>query len=583
MRKVQMIVISFVILASLFVSVGEADADGVTWNEWQERMDVSEGKEWNIEFNTEMDPSAFNDNTVYIMNDRSLTKHAVSTELSEDGKTLTVKPDGNYALAGNYTLYIKQNVTSAKGKKMTQSIKLPFKVEGYQVANMNAVESFNLGNAYKTIDEAISRAKQSDSDVVLKNGEVVWTPEGMVTSKGFTIIYSDPATTQSSTYVSGSTEMKYLETLGDSIKVQLADRIGYVKPQNIQLLPKNFVKGQSFYKNVGGDLVHYIYYYGHYVSYTYGEAPSSMAEGETVQSWDGKTFKGETYKFFSDLDLRRQSHYTPEEIDEYIKEARPNSPLNGYGRTFVKAQEEFNVNALYLMAHAIHESAWGMSKIAQDKNNLYGLNATDDNPYGNADEFNSFEDSIMYAAKYVSENYLNESNWKANGDYLGNKAGGMNVKYASDPYWGQKIAGYMYRADEMLGELDQKLLDPNYVMPEKYKKEYDWDEEKCEEETTDSSSDDEQSDEEETNNEGSGDKETTTDSSDCEDEEGNTEDDASTDEDTTENNTDDSSSDENTTDQNSDDSTSEDTTTEESTEDSTSEESTTDTTSEPTN
>ncbi|KGP71735.1 N-acetylglucosaminidase [Pontibacillus yanchengensis] len=547
MRKMQMIVISFVILASLFVSVGEADADGVTWNEWQERMDVSEGKEWNIQFNTEMDPSAFNDNTVYIMNDRSLTKHAVTTNLSEDGKTLTVKPEGNYALAGNYTLYIKQSVASAKGEKMKQSIKLPFTVEGYQVAKMNAVDSFNRGKAYKSINDAISHAKQEGSDVVLKNGEVVWTPDGMVTSKGFTIIYSDSATTQSSTYVSGSTEMKYLETTNDSIKVQLADRVGYVKPQTIQLLPKNFVEGQSYYKNVGGDLVHYIYYYGHYVSYTYGEAPSSMAEGETVRSWDGKTFKGETYKFFSDLDLRKQSHYTPEEINAYIKEARPNSPLNGYGRTFVKAQEEFNVNALYLMAHAIHESAWGMSRIAQDKNNLYGLNATDDNPYGNADEFNSFEDSIMYAAKYVSENYLNESNWKANGDYLGNKAGGMNVKYASDPYWGQKIAGYMYRADEMLGELDQKLLDPNYVMPEKYKKEYDWDKEKCEEEeTNDSSSNDEQSETEESTNDGSEDEETSNDSSECDNEEGNTEDDGSAEEDTTENSSDDSSSEEST-------------------------------------
>jgi hypothetical protein len=33
----------------------------------------------------------------------------------------------------------------------------------------------------------------------------------------------------------------------------------------------------------------------------------------------------------------------------------------------------------------------------------------------------------------------------------GNKAAGMNLRYASDPYWGQKTAGHMYRIDQYLG------------------------------------------------------------------------------------------------------------------------------------
>nr|WP_316046861.1 hypothetical protein [Planococcus glaciei] len=37
---------------------------------------------------------------------------------------------------------------------------------------------------------------------------------------------------------------------------------------------------------------------------------------------------------------------------------------------------------------------------------------------------------------------------------MGNKGGGMNVRYASDAFWGEKIAGHMYRADLKLGNKD---------------------------------------------------------------------------------------------------------------------------------
>ena len=110
----------------------------------------------------------------------------------------------------------------------------------------------------------------------------------------------------------------------------------------------------------------------------------------------------------------------------------------------------YGVNALYLMAHAIHESAWGTSSIAQTKYNLYGINATDADPEGNADTYVSFEDSIKRAAEFVTSAYLSPTNWRYNGSFLGNKGAGMNVKYASDPYWGEKIAGHMYRADKYL-------------------------------------------------------------------------------------------------------------------------------------
>lgn len=106
------------------------------------------------------------------------------------------------------------------------------------------------------------------------------------------------------------------------------------------------------------------------------------------------------------------------------------------------------------MAHAIHESGWGTSKIAQDKNNLFGYGAVDSNPYEGAYSYDTFKGSIVDAAERINKGYHNVTGSYYNGSVLGNKSLGMNVRYASDPYWGEKIAGHMYRADQYLSEKD---------------------------------------------------------------------------------------------------------------------------------
>jgi len=49
---------------------------------------------------------------------------------------------------------------------------------------------------------------------------------------------------------------------------------------------------------------------------------------------------------------------------------------------------------------------------------------------------------------------MRKSTYPARGAYLGNKAGGMNVNYATAPYWGESIASIMFAANEKLGRKD---------------------------------------------------------------------------------------------------------------------------------
>ena len=117
------------------------------------------------------------------------------------------------------------------------------------------------------------------------------------------------------------------------------------------------------------------------------------------------------------------------------------SPLNGHGQDFIDAQNQYGVNSQYLMAHAIHESGWGTSQIAHDKHNLFGYHAYDINPLKSASYFQSFKDSIIFEAYIVRKNYLTPGGAYYNGPTLD----GMNVRYATDPDWAEKISNIMLR------------------------------------------------------------------------------------------------------------------------------------------
>lgn len=176
---------------------------------------------------------------------------------------------------------------------------------------------------------------------------------------------------------------------------------------------------------------------------------------QQVQTGDPLTGR-DGYQF---IDLRTQSPVTAQQIDnyiaQYVNKNNLKSVLIGKGQAFINTGKKYNINALYLAAHAIHESKYGTSKIAFGKNNLFGFAAYDATPYVASYRFNSVEDCIDYIAQEMKATYLNQNNWKHKGAYLGfstkdmsNKridanSEGMNFYYASDYLWGKKIAQHM--------------------------------------------------------------------------------------------------------------------------------------------
>ena len=236
------------------------------------------------------------------------------------------------------------------------------------------------------------------------------------------------------------------------IPVQVAGLTGYVNAGQVTAVDSS----SSFIPDYVSD--------GKYVYHRYSPSTkvmvayhnANMQVGKSYYSADGINFG--TFKLdhpFQFANLNSKTNYTAADINRlYSLMGANDSKLAGKGATFKAAEQKYGVNALYLVAHSALESAWGRSNIAKDKNNFFGIAAYDDTPYTSATKYDSVDGGIMGAARWIKERYLHNSGYPANGAYLGNKAGGMNVNYATAPYWGESIASIMFNANEKLGRKD---------------------------------------------------------------------------------------------------------------------------------
>lgn len=231
------------------------------------------------------------------------------------------------------------------------------------------------------------------------------------------------------------------------LAITISGLSGYMKTEDLQALDasKDFI---PYYESDGHRFYHYV---AQNASIPVASHLFDMEVGKKYYSADGLHFDG--FKLenpFLFKDLTEATNYSAEELDKVFSLLNiNNSLLENKGATFKEAEEHYHINALYLLAHSALESNWGRSKIAKDKNNFFGITAYDTTPYLSAKTFDDVDKGILGATKWIKENYIDRGR-----TFLGNKASGMNVEYASDPYWGEKIASVMMKINEKLGGKD---------------------------------------------------------------------------------------------------------------------------------
>jgi beta-N-acetylglucosaminidase len=144
--------------------------------------------------------------------------------------------------------------------------------------------------------------------------------------------------------------------------------------------------------------------------------------------------------FFDSEDVTKSSNITSVELEIMLREG-----LSGLGEYFIRAEQEYGVNAAFLTSLAALESAWGTSNFATERNNLFGFTAYD-NDLNATSHFDSHEKCIMYVAEYLSIHYLSEE-----GKYFnGYSVESINQRYASDQHWYSKITFIANRGVERI-------------------------------------------------------------------------------------------------------------------------------------
>ena len=157
--------------------------------------------------------------------------------------------------------------------------------------------------------------------------------------------------------------------------------------------------------------------------------------------------------------------YIPHRTTSYLNNSIYNAYLDQYGVSdesalynqadlFFKVQNKYSINATMMYALALNESGLGLSQYALEYHNLFGHAAIDENP-DNANQYSSLAECVkQHAYNFLQQGYLNPNDSRYHGSWFGNKASGINVNYASDPYWGEKAASFYYHLDE--GGIDQE-------------------------------------------------------------------------------------------------------------------------------
>ena len=153
----------------------------------------------------------------------------------------------------------------------------------------------------------------------------------------------------------------------------------------------------------------------------------------------------------SSIEINKPSGLTSDEFKKVLTDDKDvNKIFQNNSEYFYYIEDEYNINGIFVAAIGIHESAWGTSKLAKNKYNLFGYGAYDSNPYNGAYSFSSYSESIDLIARVLVKYYINPAGTKiydgqvASGKYYsGNTILAVNKKYATDTNWGNSVYKYM--------------------------------------------------------------------------------------------------------------------------------------------
>ena len=375
-----------------------------------------------------------------------------------------------------YNLYFSKKVyaTEETASQNTEEVKISQAEE----VNLEEIISQNTNDGqreeYEVREEVLEYITKYRTNTSIPKGVVQVVQEGREGTQEVTIkktykdeeLISEEQVTQKVTTASinkiveiggGAGNSNYTAKVGDTLYVT-SDRLSVmVEPeessQKVATLSKNDqlqlkeIKG-SWYRIESGTARGYVK-----AECTTYINPNKPEEEETTNdtSTNAKSASELKSTLSFSMVLNKPSGLSLEQFKKVLTDDNDkNNIFANNAQYFYYIEKQYNINGVFVAAVAIHESAWGTSKIAMEKKNLFGYGAYDSSPYNSAYNFSNYSESIDLLARVFVKYYLNPKGTSIYGGevatgsyYNGATLTGVNTKYATDKNWANRVYQYM--------------------------------------------------------------------------------------------------------------------------------------------
>lgn len=171
---------------------------------------------------------------------------------------------------------------------------------------------------------------------------------------------------------------------------------------------------------------------------------SAVKKGEVIKvnGLYGEYFQTEDYTYVKTSEFERyykplnkistgetvetRSGASAKEINAILKD----TGLEGLGNVVIEVENKYNINALFIVSVMRLESANGDSRLAKNKNNLFGIAAYDESPYSSAFHYSSKEECVRDFGRIIHKYYLGCDRETVNE---------INQKYSSSSSWAKQV------------------------------------------------------------------------------------------------------------------------------------------------
>ncbi|MGV3466608.1 MAG: N-acetylglucosaminidase, partial [Heyndrickxia sp.] len=178
------------------------------------------------------------------------------------------------------------------------------------------------------------------------------------------------------------------------------------------------------------------------------------ASPEDVRNYvDPSNFLNDPIQMFQFINLSKSTNLDVAEVNEKILNGK--GMLSGKASSFIKAGQDYGINEIYLIAHALLETGNGTSSLANGIKvngktvyNMYGIGAFDANPDENGAIFAynagwfTPESAIIGGAQFIADGYIHSGQntlYKMRWNPDGNVNSGRAIhQYATDIGWAAK-------------------------------------------------------------------------------------------------------------------------------------------------